>query len=58
VIGPMDGDGRDSADDVPRLLELAWGGGEPSPLVAGIRTRRQDSWSPGGFSTVALAIQM
>jgi dolichol-phosphate mannosyltransferase len=41
----MDGDGQDSADDVPRLLELAWAGDEPSPLVAGIRARRRDSWS-------------
>jgi dolichol-phosphate mannosyltransferase len=41
----MDGDGQDSADDVVRLLELAWAGGEPFPLVAGIRTRRRDSWS-------------
>ena len=34
----MDGDGQDDAAEVPRLLELAWAGGEPSPLVAGIRT--------------------
>lgn len=44
-IVTMDGDGQDSADDIPRLLELAWAGGEPSPLVAGIRVRRHDSWS-------------
>jgi dolichol-phosphate mannosyltransferase len=44
-IVTMDGDGQDSAEDVPRLLQLAWAGGEPSPLVAGIRTRRRDSWS-------------
>jgi dolichol-phosphate mannosyltransferase len=44
-IVTMDGDGQDSADDIPRLLELAWTGGEPSPLVAGIRTLRRDSWS-------------
>jgi dolichol-phosphate mannosyltransferase len=41
----MDGDGQDSANDVPRLLELAWAGDEPSPLIAGIRTHRRDSWS-------------
>ena len=35
-IVTMDGDGQDSADDVPRLLELAWAGDEPSALVAGI----------------------
>jgi dolichol-phosphate mannosyltransferase len=44
-IVTMDGDGQNSADDVPRLLELAWAHGEPSPLVAGIRTRRRDPWS-------------
>jgi dolichol-phosphate mannosyltransferase len=44
-IVTMDGDGQDSAGDVPRMLELVWAGEEPSPLVAGIRTRRQDSWS-------------
>jgi dolichol-phosphate mannosyltransferase len=41
----MDGDGQDDARDVPRLLEAAWSAGEPAPLVAGIRTRRRDSWS-------------
>lgn len=41
----MDGDGQDSAADVPRLLELAWAGAEPFPLIAGIRTRRRNSWS-------------
>jgi dolichol-phosphate mannosyltransferase len=44
-IVTMDGDGQDSAEDVPRLLELAWAGTEPFPLVAGIRTRRRDSLS-------------
>jgi dolichol-phosphate mannosyltransferase len=44
-IVTMDGDGQDRADDVPRLLELAWARSEPSPLVAGIRTRRRDRWS-------------
>jgi dolichol-phosphate mannosyltransferase len=44
-IVTMDGDGQDNAADVPRLLELAWAAGEPFPLVAGIRTRRRDTWS-------------
>jgi dolichol-phosphate mannosyltransferase len=44
-IVTMDGDGQDDANDVPRLLEAAWAGGEPFPLVAGIRTERRDSWS-------------
>ena len=44
-IVTMDGDGQDDAADVPRLLELAWASGEPSSLVAGIRTSRRDRWS-------------
>lgn len=44
-IVTMDGDGQDSADDIPKLLELAWTSSEPSPLIAGIRMRRRDSWS-------------
>ncbi len=44
-IVTMDGDGQDSAEDVPRLLEAGWAGAEPSPLVAGIREQRHDSWS-------------
>jgi dolichol-phosphate mannosyltransferase len=44
-IVTMDGDGQNSADDLPRLLEAAWTGGEPFPLVAGIRVRRHDPWS-------------
>jgi dolichol-phosphate mannosyltransferase len=41
----MDGDGQDDAAEIPRLLEPAWASGEPSPLVAGIRTTRRDRWS-------------
>ena len=37
-IVTMDGDGQDDAAEIPRLLEAAWAAGEPSPLVAGIRT--------------------
>src|SRR5207248_9904284 len=44
-IVTMDGDGQDSADDVPRPLELAWTGDERAPLVAECRTRRLDSMS-------------
>ena len=44
-IVTMDGDGQDDAAEIPRLLELAWAAGEPSPLVAGIRTTRRDRWS-------------
>ena len=41
-IVTMDGDGQDDAAEIPRLLEAAWTAGEPSPLVAGIRTIRRD----------------
>jgi dolichol-phosphate mannosyltransferase len=41
-IVTMDGDGQDDAAEIPRLLEPAWAAGEPSPLVAGIRTTRRD----------------
>jgi dolichol-phosphate mannosyltransferase len=44
-IVTMDGDGQDDAAEIPRLLEAAWSAGEPSPLVAGIRTTRRDRWS-------------
>jgi dolichol-phosphate mannosyltransferase len=43
-IVTMDGDGQDDAAEIPRLLELARGAGDPSPLVAGIRTTRRDRW--------------
>ena len=41
-IVTMDGDGQDDAAEIPRLLEAVWAAGEPSPLVAGIRTARRD----------------
>ena len=44
-IVTMDGDGQDDAAEIPRLLEAAWKAGEPSPLVAGIRTTRRDRLS-------------
>ena len=44
-IVTMDGDGQDDAAEIPRLLEPGWAAGEPSPLVAGIRTTRRDRWS-------------
>jgi dolichol-phosphate mannosyltransferase len=44
-IVTMDGDGQDSAADALGLFALARASGEPSPLIAGIRTRRRDSWS-------------
>jgi dolichol-phosphate mannosyltransferase len=56
-IVTMDGDGQDRADDVPHMLELAWAGSGPSPLVAGIRTRRHDSWSRRVATKVANRIR-
>src|SRR3954447_26803094 len=47
-IVTMDGDGQDDAAEIPHLLDAAWAAwkeGEPSPLVAGIRTTRRDRWS-------------
>lgn len=44
-IVTMDGDAQDDAAEIPRLLEPAWAASEPSPLVAGIRTKRRDRWS-------------
>jgi dolichol-phosphate mannosyltransferase len=44
-IVTMDGDGQNRADDIPRLLHLAWDHSEPSPLIAGIRTYRRDPWA-------------
>lgn len=44
-IVTMDGDCQDDAAEIPRLLDAAWNAGEPSPLVAGIRTTRRDRWS-------------
>jgi dolichol-phosphate mannosyltransferase len=44
-IVTMDGDGQDDPAGIARLLELAWTAGEPSPLVAAIRTTRRDRWS-------------
>jgi dolichol-phosphate mannosyltransferase len=41
----MDGDGQNDPADLPRMLELALAAGEPAPLVAGIRTRRDDPLS-------------
>ena len=44
-IATMDGDGQNDPADLARLLALAHAGGEPAPLIAGIRTRRRDKLS-------------
>jgi dolichol-phosphate mannosyltransferase len=40
-IVTMDGDGQDNPGEIPGMLQAAWSD-EQSPLVAGIRTRRND----------------
>jgi dolichol-phosphate mannosyltransferase len=41
-IATLDGDGQNDPADLPDMLKLAWDAGEPAPLVAGIRVRRND----------------
>jgi len=43
-IATMDGDGQDDPRDVVKMLALATAAGG-SPLVAGVRVRRNDPWS-------------
>ncbi|MGQ0533747.1 MAG: glycosyltransferase family 2 protein [Caulobacteraceae bacterium] len=42
-IGTMDGDGQDDPNDIVKMLALATAAGG-SPLVAGVRARRNDPW--------------
>jgi dolichol-phosphate mannosyltransferase len=44
-IGTMDGDGQNDPADIVAMAELAWGSAGTSPLVCGIRRRREDPWS-------------
>jgi dolichol-phosphate mannosyltransferase len=41
-IVTMDGDGQDNPGEIPGMLQAAWRDGDVWPLVAGIRTRRND----------------
>ena len=41
-IVTMDGDGQDDPGEIPGMLQAAWSDEKSSPLVAGIRTRRND----------------
>lgn len=41
-IVTMDGDGQDNPDEIPGMLQAAWSSEKVAPLVAGIRTRRND----------------
>lgn len=42
-IGTMDGDGQDDPVDIAKMLDLALADGG-SPLVAGVRAKRNDPW--------------
>lgn len=44
-IATMDGDGQNDPADLVRMLALGIAAGQPAPLVAGIRTRRNDPLS-------------
>ncbi len=41
-IATMDGDGQNDPRDVAAMLQAAWAAGDPAPLVAGVRVRRND----------------
>jgi dolichol-phosphate mannosyltransferase len=41
-IVTMDGDGQDNPDEIPGMLQATWSVAAALPLVAGIRTRRND----------------
>ena len=41
-IVTMDGDGQDNPGEIPGMLQAAWSSETVAPLVAGIRTRRND----------------
>ncbi|MBX7249889.1 MAG: glycosyltransferase family 2 protein [Caulobacteraceae bacterium] len=46
-IGTMDGDGQNDPLDIVQMAQLAWSvdPAAASPLVAGVRRRREDPWS-------------
>lgn len=58
-IVTLDGDGQNDPADIPKLIERAttWVGVEPLNLVAGIRARRQDTWSKRISSKLANGIR-
>ena len=41
-IATMDGDGQNDPSDLALMLRAGWAGRDPAPLVAGVRTRRND----------------
>lgn len=44
-VATLDGDGQNDPADLPDMLEAAWKAGDPAPLVAGVRVRRDDPTS-------------
>lgn len=44
-VATLDGDGQNEPADLPDMLRHVWAATETAPLVAGIRTRRNDPWS-------------
>lgn len=44
-VGTLDGDGQNEPADLPGMLAHVWNATGKAPLVAGIRTRRNDPWS-------------
>ena len=57
-IVTLDGDGQNDPADIPDLLRIALGNTANAPdLVAGIRTKRQDSWFKRFMSRVANTIR-
>jgi glycosyltransferase involved in cell wall biosynthesis len=44
-IATIDGDGQNDPKDLADMLALGWNAAGVQPIVAGIRTRREDPWS-------------
>jgi dolichol-phosphate mannosyltransferase len=57
-VATLDGDGQNDPADIPALWRIAQDAPEAAPfLIAGQRTRRQDSWSKRRASRIANAVR-
>jgi dolichol-phosphate mannosyltransferase len=58
-IVTLDGDGQNDPADIPKFVKCieAWRGAVPLDLIAGIRARRQDTWSKRISSKLANGIR-
>ena len=57
-IATLDGDGQNDPSDIPLLWQIAQDApAHPPLLIAGQRTRRQDSWSKRRASRIANAVR-